>query len=436
MSRTETTRVPTRVRAIVLAGLSLVVLMFIGIGGWGATAPLASAVIAIGKVEVDTNRKAVQHLDGGVVEKIFVRDGDTVAPGDVVLRLDEVRARASLAIAEGAWASVAASAARLLAERDGLDSLPTPVALRDYVNRELVDEIIEGQRRLFAARRAALDGEVSILEQRISQLDDQIAGMSAQHAAYGTQLELIQAELKDLQGLFERGHATRTRVLALQREEARLLGERGEIAANIARTRGEIGETRLQIIQRQKAFSEAVVTELRDVQTQLVDLQERVIASRDNLARLDVRAPVGGTVVELSVHTEGGVIRPGDTIMEIVPADDRLIVQASVRPIDIDQVLVGLPATVIFSAFKPRETPSLRGEVIYVSADILTDERTGQLYYAVRVAVSDDEVARLDGKRLQPGMPAEVMIRTGERTALAYLTQPIRDSINRAWRED
>jgi HlyD family secretion protein/epimerase transport system membrane fusion protein len=310
------------------------------------------------------------------------------------------------------------------------------VALRDYVNRELVDEIIEGQRRLFAARRAALDGEVSILEQRISQLDDQIAGMSAQHAAYGTQLELIQAELKDLQGLFERGHATRTRVLALQREEARLLGERGEIAANIARTRGEIGETRLQIIQRQKAFSEAVVTELRDVQTQLVDLQERVIASRDNLARLDVRAPVGGTVVELSVHTEGGVIRPGDTIMEIVPADDRLIVQASVRPIDIDQVLVGLPATVIFSSFKPRETPSLRGEVIYVSADILTDERTGQLYYAVRVAVSDDEVARLDGKRLQPGMPAEVMIRTGERTALAYLTQPIRDSINRAWRED
>ena len=436
MSTPDKMKVPTRVRPVALSGLALVALVFLGLGGWGATAPLASAVIAVGKVEVDSNRKEIQHLDGGVVEKILVRDGDTVAPGDIVLRLDEVRARTSLAITEGAWVSAAATAARLLAERDGLDAVRTPELLLVYAERPVVAEIMAGQRRLFAARRTALEGEISILEQRGEQLGEEIAGMNAQHKAYGTQLSLIESELKDLQGLFERGHATRTRVLSLQREAARLAGERGEIAANIARARSQIGETKLQVIQRRKSFSQDVVTELRDVQAKLADLQERVIASRDTLQRLDVRTPVGGTVVGLSAHTEGGVIRPGETIMEIVPTNDRLIVEARVRPIDIDQVVIGLPATVTFSAFKRRETPSVEGEVSYVSADILTDDRTGAAFYTVRVVVSDSEVARLGKRRLQPGMPAEVMIRTGARTAIAYLTQPIRDSVNRAWRED
>ena len=429
-------RVRMRTWPWVVVGVVTIDTAFGGAGGWGATVPLAGAVVTHGQVTVDTNRKQVQHLEGGIVAELRMRNGDLVKAGDVLVRLDDTRAKASLSIVAGAYREELAKEARFIAERDGKDVIAWPQDLRRDADAPALAVLLASQQAIFESRRDTRRGETDILHERINQLDEEIQGLTAQKIAAERQMSLISEELEGLLELFSRGQTTRPRILELQREAARLGGEHGEFIAKMARARKAIGETKLEIIQKQKAFHNEVVGALRDVQAKVNDLRERFIAAKDALERIDIRAPVAGKVVGLAVHAENAVIKPGETILELVPSEDRLLVEVRVEPQDIDNVAIGQQAEVRILAFKQRTTPTLKGSVTYVSADALTNTQTNATYYLARVQVLDASLKRLNGQELQPGMPAEVMIQTGERTALAYMLQPIIDSMNRAWRED
>ncbi|GAB4237964.1 MAG: HlyD family type I secretion periplasmic adaptor subunit [Kiloniellaceae bacterium] len=426
---------PTETRRVVLAGLVVVCLTFGGFFGWAAYAELSSAVIASGTVMVDSNRKAIQHVEGGIVKDILVRNGDVVEAGALLLRLDETRARASLAILQSKLHQALASEARLLAERDRAEAIAFPAILRNRGDDPQVADILRGQESLFEARLATLAGETEIYEQRIAQVGEQISGFRAQQQSKSRQIELIGEELEGLRTLLAKGFAEKPKVLALEREASRLGGERGELIAEIAAAKTSISEAKLQILQLKKDFRERVEQELREVRAEIFDLSERVAASQFVLDHLEVRAPEDGVIVGLQVYASGQVVKAGETILELVPVDDQLIVEAKIRPFDIDNLTPGQQADVLFTAFPQRTTPRLSGSVVYVSADRFEDERSGEAYYLARVFVSDEEAARLGQHKLHPGMPADVMIKTGDRTALDYLVQPLRDSILRAWRE-
>ena len=423
------------VKKFILYGLAVIVLILGGFSGWAITAPLTSAVIAPGVIVVDSSRKRIQHYDGGVVHEILVRNGTYVEKDEVLLRLDETRARASLTIVQSALESARILEARLIAERDEAP-LDFPADLKARDQDSSLANMIRAQQLIFEARRASFTGQQSILRQRVAQYQQEIVGLTAQQRALDRQIYLIEDELKGLQFLLDKGFTQRTRVLALQREVARLQGERGERIAEIARAHNTIGGTQLEILQIDKKFREDVVAEIRNTQAQISDLSERVSASRHLLDHVEIRAPVSGIVVGLEAHTIGGVIRPGDTILEIVPAEDRLVVEAQVHPMDIDMTTPGQEAEVRLTGMKQRTTPTLIGQITYISADRLTDNRTGAPYYLARVEVTERELSRLAGSPIQPGMPADVMIKTAERTVFQYLMQPLSDAMAKAWRED
>ena len=428
---------PTGTRTIVLAGLAVVAVTFAGFFGWAAFAKLSSAVIASGTVTVDSNRKAIQHMEGGIVERIAVRNGDAVHEGALLVRLDETRARASLAILQGKLDEALANEARLLAERRDAKTVVFPPALLVRRDEPQVDDSLRGQESLFAARRATLKGEIGIYQERIAQVGEQIRGLRAQQESKTRQIALIEEELKGLRQLLKKGYAEKNKVLALEREAARLGGERGEHIAEVAAARTTITQAELETLQLRKDFREDVELELRQVRAEIFDLRERTAASQFLLDHLEIRAPEDGVVVGLEVHAPGQVVQPGATILELVPVDDELIVEARVQPFDIDSLALGLEADVIFTAFSQRTTPKLLGAVAYFSADRFEDERSGEAYYLARISIPEAEVARLgEGRVLRPGMPADVMIKTGERTALDYLIQPLQDSVARAWREN
>jgi HlyD family type I secretion membrane fusion protein len=423
-------------RPAILGGIAVIVLVFGGLGGWAATAPLASAVIAPGTIVVDGKRKQIQHLEGGSVEDILVQDGSRVAAGDLLLRLDEARASATLGVHQTNLDAARILEARLIAERDGSDVLRYPDQLVVRRHDATVAEMMRAQESLIAARRASFKGQQEILRQRIGQTDKEVVGLEAQQASLDHQIALAEQELKGLQELFKKGLAPITKVLALEREAARLRGSLGERIADIAKAQITIGKTRLEIIQAEYEFQEKVIKELRDVQAQIAELLERIRAARYTLDHIDIRAPVAGTVVGLNAFTLGGVIKPGETILEIVPTERQLIVEAQIQPTDIDSVAIGMVAELRLTAFKQRTTPTLQGKLIYVSADRLTDQRTGQPYYLARAEIPNHELARVAPQIPQAGMPAEMLIKLRERTALAYLLQPIADAMGHAWRED
>lgn len=422
-------------RGAIVTGFVVIGAAFAGFAGWAVTAPLASAVTASGVVAVDGSRKLVQHLEGGVVREILVRDGAMVEQDQVLLRLDPTRARATLAIQQGALDAALLLEARLIAERDGAD-LRFPEALAARSAEPTMTAMMRAQAGVFAARRASMEGQRSILRQRIMQHEEEIRGLQAQLAARETQVGLIEEELVALRGLLRKGLAERTKVLMLERDAARIKGERGERISDIARTRNAIGSAQIELLQLDRTFQEKVAAEIRDVQTQIADLRERVGAAEQVLAHIDIRAPVTGSAVGLSAHTVGGVIKPGDTILEIVPQDSRLIVEAQLSPGDIDNVVVGQTAEIRLTGLKQRTTPTLGGRLEYVSADRLTDPRSGAPYFLARIDAAPAEIARMGPIVLQPGMPADVMIRQRDRTALDYLLQPVTDAMARAWRED
>lgn len=417
-------------------GALVVLALFGGLGGWAAFASIAGAVIAPASIVVESNSKKVQHLDGGIVGEIRVKDGDLVRPGDLVMRLDDTVPRANLAIVTKQLDELIARQARLEAEREEAPAVTIPPVLRGRLGEAHVAKVVAGQTKLFVARREAIAGQRAQLYKRIAQLRDEIQGLEAQRTAKGAEIALIEDELEGLLGLEKRGLVPKTRVMKLKREAARLEGERGRFAAETARAEGRIGETEIKIIQLARDRRAEVVAELREVQSKIAELAERRVAALDTLKRIDIAAPIGGFVHDLAFHTIGGVVPAGETILQIVPSKDVLIIEARLEPKDVDQVRVGQTALIRFPSFNQRTTPELNATVRHVSADLSRDARQQIDYYKVRLLLDAGEARRLQGKALVPGMPADVFIQTDRRTALSYLVKPLTDQLQKAFREE
>ena len=421
-------------KPFILAGLLVVVGLFGGLLAWSATATIDGAVVAPGTVVVDSNRKAVQHLDGGIIGAILVREDDSVEAGQVLLRLDDTIERAELAIVVDQLHELMARQARLRAEVDGSETVAFDAALLALGGEAKVRGILDGQLELFRAGKAAREGRRRILEQRIANFRDQIAGLKAQRAARSRQMKLIRQELAGVERLHEKGHAPLTRVLELKRQLSRIEAQSAEHSTDIARATNSIGEVGLQKIQIDQDFREEVTEQLRDVQARIQGLIERRVAAEARLARIEVKAPQSGRVLALKAHTVGGVIRAGETVMEIVPDDDALVLQAQVLPQDVDKLRSGQSSRIRLSAFDQQTTPEVFGTLENLSADQLEDPRGGT-YFVARIRIDDAELARLGDLKLVPGMPAEVFIRTGERLAISYLLKPLLESFARAFKD-
>jgi HlyD family type I secretion membrane fusion protein len=428
---------PPRVgdRTTILAGLTLIGVFLVGFLAWAALAPLDSAAVAQGRISVEGNVKTVSHLEGGIARDILVTEGATVAAGAVLIRLDDTKARAALELVRGREIAALATEARLVAERDGQAEIAFPSRLLGELADAKVRQAIVGQASIFAARRGELEQQTAIFDKRVAVLQEEIAGLEGEIKAANRQLELLREELADQEELFGKGLARKSTVFALRRRTAEIEGARSRNTGAIARARQQIGETGLRIAELKAARTKEVVEEVRQVQSELNDLAERRAAAEDVLKRTEIVAATDGTVVGLKVHTPGGVIPAGGPLMDIVPSNDRLVVEARVDPSDIDAVQAGLDAEVRLTAFNARKTKPVAGKVVSVSADRLNDERSGAAYYLARIELTGDLREALDGAPLKPGMPAEVMIRTGSRTALGYLFKPISASLNRAFRE-
>jgi HlyD family secretion protein len=436
MDTTKTSRdIRRSMRRQTLAGLVAVGALFGGFGVWAATTTLSGAVIAAGQVVVETNVKKVQHPTGGVVGEIRVQDGDQVAAGDLLLRLDETVTRANLSMVAKQLDQFEARNARLTAERDGLREIKFPTSLLERKDNSDVAEVLVGERGLFDARRVAMEGQRSQLTERTAQLREEIRGLDAQVTSKRQQITLINQELEGVQKLYNQNLVPITRLTTLQREASRLHGEEGQLIAQIASSKGRIAETELQIIQIGLDLRREVATEQREVQAKIGEFTERKVTAEDQLKRIDIRAPQNGYVHQLAVHTVGGVINPGEPLMLIVPKADTLVVEARIAPHEIDQVRPGQIVTLRFSAFNSRTTPEILGVLSRVSADLTREQQTNMAYYTARITISDDEIKKLEDKVLLPGMPVEAFIQSGSRTALSYLIKPFEDQVMRAFRE-
>jgi HlyD family secretion protein len=427
------------IRKLNLAGLATIGLLIGGIGGWAATAQLASAVIAPGSIVVESNLKRVQHPTGGVVGQILVKEGDTVEEGQVVIRLDETVPRAMLGIVRSQLDELVARQTRLLAERDLSENLTFPDDLLRRRSEPGLGTAMAGEEKLFEARRSARTGQRAQLRERLAQINEEVQGLSAQRAAKANEIDLIGQELKGVTELYEKKLVSIVRYMALQRDQQKLQGDHGQLGADIARARGRIAETELQIIQLDQDFRTEVLKDLRDAEGKIGELRERFTAAEDQLQRVEIRAPQAGIVHQLAVHTIGGVIKTGDTILSIVPRLDELIVEARVSPQDIDQIALGAPVAVRIMAGNQRTTPTVAGVLIHVSADLTREPGNGtqpsQAYFSVRVSLPKESVKQLGDLRLVPGMPAEAFIATGTRSPLEYLIRPLQEQIARTFRE-
>lgn len=418
-------------------GLITALLLVAGLGAWLGLASLAGAVIAPGKLRVETNRQIVQHLDGGVVRELMVREGDMVEAGQVLMRLDDRQLAAELAIVESRLFDAMARAARLEAEQTDASALRFDEELLALAQtRDDVAALVEGQRGLFRARRETAARETEQLRERQVQIGEEIAGSQAQMDSLGIQLGFIEKELTDQRSLLDRGLTQQSRVLALEREKARLDGSLGALRAQIAQARGRITEIEIQIVGREATRREEAIAELRDLRVTEAELKERRLALRETIDRLEIRAPRSGAVLGLTVFTEGAVIRPAEPVLYVVPSESSLVVDASIEPQSIDQVWAGQPARLRFSAFNARTTPEIEGTLRRVSADALVNETTGQSYYTAEITIGEEGLAALEGLTLVAGMPVEVFLQTGERSPLSYLLRPFTDFLSRSMRED
>ena len=420
---------------LIAKGRIIILVFFVVLMGWAALAPLESAVMAQGVVVVESHRKAIQHLEGGIVRDILVTDGQEVAAGQLLMRLDDTQARASLDLLNGQSDAYAAQEARLIAERDGHDKIEFPASLVARSSDPKVASAMAGEESTFQARRQTLAKQIAILGQRNGENVRIIAGLKSQQSAVERQIDLMTREIASVQTLYDKGLSTLPRLLALQRQAADLTGQRGQMIQKIAETQLSTGENELQMMNLRNQQLSDVVKDLRDVQTKRFDLLERVHAATDILARLTLTAPVSGKIVELAVHTKGAVVRPGDVLMEVVPRKDVLEVEAHVRPEDRDQVHIGMPARISFSGYRQRRVPSIEGIVNNISADRLVDAHTAQAYFNVSVTVDRSPLKNYPEMRIVPGLPVEVAFNTGSRTALGYFVEPITDVFRRGMRE-
>jgi len=403
-----------------------------GIGVWAATQKISGAVVAPGRVVVESNVKTVKHREGGIVRAIHVKPGDLVDVGQPLVELDDTISRTNLAVVANQIFELGVQEKRLIAERDEHRTLNLPVNVDE--NPKYAD-IRRGEVLLFEARRASILGRKRQLTEQITQFEKQIEGLEAQLEAKVEEIGLVSAEFEDLSALLEKNLVSRSRITAIKRERVRLKGEHGVLISQIAQAREAISERKIQILQIDESYRAEVLEQLKDTRSKLAQLEERRIAAEDELSRSVILAPQSGFVHQLAVHTEGGVIAPGEALMLIVPREDQLIIEVQVRPVDIDQLGPDQVARVRLPSFDQRTTPELNAKILTVSADATRDEHSGESTYTTRILIDEEELSRLDGKRLLPGMPAEAFLTTQERTILSYLVKPVSDQIAHAMRE-
>lgn len=424
-------------RTPLIIGFLAILLLVGGFGTWSVMANISGAVVASGQIEVDQNRQVVQHPDGGVISKINVQEGDLVDEGDILIRLDLTNLTSELVVVEGQLFELMARRGRLEAERDGAGAItfdPELIEAADSSND--AKTLMQGQQRLFKARQDSMAQEIAQMQKQRNQISDQIGGIKAQQTALETQLELITEELENQQTLLDRGLAQASRVLSLQREDARLRGTMGELAATKAQAESRITEIDIEVLKYGTKRREEAITRLRDLQFRELELTEKRSALKERLSRLDIRAPLAGVVYGMQFFAPRSVIRPADPVLYLVPQDRPLVIAAKVQTINIDQIVVGQEVILRFPAFDSRTTPELRGRVVKVSADAFTDERTGISYYRSEIVLLEGETDKLpQGATLIPGMPVQAFIRTNDRTPLAYLIKPFTDYFAKAFRE-
>lgn len=423
------------VRRHLLASLLVAVLLLGGFGGWAAMARISGAVVAPATVVVESNVRRIQHQEGGIVHEIAVQNGDRVAAGDLLVRLDDTVTRANLAVVTRQLVDLYAQEARLVAERDESEEIAFNERARELVDTEQLALVEDSQKSLMDARRKSVSGRKDQLGEQIVQYRRQIEGLDAQLSAKGEEIALIEDELKDLTALLEKRLVSRGRVTALQRDRTRLKGEHGGLLAKIAEVNEAISERRILMLQIDEQSRAEVLEQLQDTRARIARLEEQKIAAEDQLRRVEVRSPQAGTVHQLAVHTIGGVVGQGETLMLIVPQGDLLVIEAQVQPRDISQIVPGQEARVRFPGFDQRTTPELAARVQTISADLARDNVTGARYFVVRLVIPNEELSRLDGELLVPGMPAEAFITTEDRTVLSYLVRPVTDQIAHALRE-
>lgn len=418
---------PVRTGIWVIAGFFIVFFV------WGGLAPIDSAVVAAGSVSLQANRKTVQHLEGGIVSEILVKEGDSVQKDQPLIYLNSASASAQQAVLMSQLVTALATESRLIAARDGADSITIPDELLKYNDQDKAAELIDGQVRIFENKKSALKGKIDILEERINQYEKQVIGLQTQGREVRKQLAIISQQIGTAQSLFEKGYGQKTKLLDLQNTESALKGKKADYEAQIATANGSIAETKLQILNEKNDYLKDVMDELKDVQQKISGFREQLQASTDVLERTVITAPMAGKVTGMKTHTVGGVIMAGAPLMEIIPPDDSMLIETYVETKDIDVVHEGLPAKILLTAYRSRVAPRIDGKVIYVSADKFTDEKTGRQYYTAHVQIDADSMKKLgQGMTLYPGMPAEVFITTGETTMLKYLARPLFDSMRKS----
>jgi HlyD family secretion protein len=434
-SATDGTLEFLRTGRVIRMGTSIVVIFVVGFITWSIFAPLDSALMAPGVIVVESHRKTIQHLEGGIVKDILVKEGQTVKSGETLIQLDDTQARVQLALLQDEADGLAADEARLVAERDGTDQLTFPPELMSRQNDPKVAEDMRGAQKTFETKRDSLQEQIGILTQRKGENGRVVAGLRDEQAALETQITLINQEAGNVQQMVNKGLEPLPRLLALQRQAADLTGQRGQLLEKITQVDLNNGETDIQIVNLKSQALDDALKELRDDQGKRYDLSDRIQAARDVLTRTTLSAPVAGKVVELSVHTKGAVIKPGETVMEIVPEKDQLEVEAHIRPEDAEYVYIGQDAKVNLTSYMQRRLPMISGTVTGFSADRITDQRTGQAYFNALVSVDRSALKAFPDVRIIPGMPCQVAIETGTRTALAYFIEPIRDVIRNGMKE-
>ena len=424
------------VKRPMLTGVIAILLLVTGFGGWAVNANIAGAIIAPGTLELAQHRQVIQHPDGGVVARVDVREGDVVQAGAPLIALESSQLQSQLSITESQLFEILARIARLTAERDGVEALQIDPLLAEAVTETpSLETLIDGQERLFRTRMASAAQAVEQLTKRQSQILNQMGGVAAQRDAISQQAALLQEELAAQQVLLDKGLAQASRVLSLRREDARLQGQLGELAANAAESAGRITEIDLEILRLKTQREEDAITQLRDLQSRAFELREQRVTLREQLSRLSINAPMTGQVFGLTVFAERAVIRAAEPLLYIVPQDRPLTITGQISPINIDEVHLGQDVTLHFSTFDARSTPEVFGRVTGISGDVFTDEGTGQSFYRIEMALNDGEAARLGDVVLVPGMPVDAFIQTAKRTPLAYLIKPLADYFNRAFRE-
>jgi HlyD family secretion protein len=419
-----------------VTGIIALFILVGGLGVWLVRTEISGAVVASGMVQVESNRQVIEHLDGGMVGEILVKDGDIVEAGDVLIRLDGQRVKSELTIVQGQLQEIMARQARLRAERDNTDEVEADKELLSLAaGSPEIRQIIKGEEALFDARRAALNQEADLLAEQNRQITNRIKGIEAQLQALRTQRDLLGQQLTDQQALLKEQLTQRSQVVELQRQEADFLGQIGRLESEIAELRGQAASNRIELLQLRTRRQEEAATDLRDMQYRQVELLEKRSSLLETISRLDVRAPVGGVIYNTQVFAVQSVAQPGEPLMYIIPQDQPLVVSSQINGINIDEVYVGQEAILRFSSFDQRDTPEVKGQISRISADVIKDEATGLNYYSAEILPYQEAIISLGDQILVPGMPVEVFIKTSDRTAFEYLTQPLMNFFNRSFRE-